>query len=868
MDSIFSQLNVALRGPTGTPQSPAETITRLSDRLSQATQISDRRSTVLTLKGLSRDWKAEVGQQALPGLVDVLINDADLDEDIGKAVLETLYVLCNVNEEVEGGRGQGHPHIPPNVNKELGFKHTDVLLADERVTHKMFALLAHESYLLRLGVLELLMILLPNRRQVIQSYFLKAPVGATAIIAVLEEKRERIRDEALIMLQTLVHQSPDIQKVLAFEGAFERLFGIVRAERGLDGGLVVHDALACVDALLRFNSSNQSYFRETMLPPMLPALLLFPPTLKPDQPVPQDFALQFWDSPHKPANASLVVGIVGMLVNSKGGSLDEIRTFSRCLVEIGLASNAPTFLKTQALRLLPTNLGIPLPSLVVTPYMPVPGTNDEEWDRLEPASALDALVELVLHGEYNGLFGEKRSKDGMELRAAALGVIQNFVSKDEIREAIVRAMLPAEGTNTPPPITPLLHALTAPPTSPLAIGTVTSTHFSCLLFSHLLRYSPRAKILARQIVPSTNPPPSAQPGDFFVPADGGPAPASPVPPPPEPEDDDDELQSLLQILSEHLSLAFLSRVRADTSDLEVREWDRLIVGYLSLLVQWLWDDPGSVKDFLQTGGLGMLVEPINQMADSDPVIPGLCALLLGICYEFNREPGEITRATIHPILTRLGIDTLIGRITRLRDDDRFKAIGPDTLVLSYPNQATSLPNIPGQHGHAGAPGAAAAQGALQESEKDREAEIWFDWAFVDFWKSNYYTVVKGVAVDPNEAPPTASQNAETEMLVTSLRTVISQQSDEILALRNQLAALQASSASATASRLEELQSDLKAMREAFEVADDRRKDMEKEQEDLFVLLDEMNVKRKKDKQRMREAGMDVSEDEDEEDDEE
>lgn len=56
--------------------------------------------------------------------------------------------------------------------------------------------------------------------------------------------------------------------------------------------------------------------------------------------------------------------------------------------------------------------------------MPVPGTNDEEWDRLEPASALDALVELVLHGEYNGMFGEKRSKDGMELRAAALGVIQ------------------------------------------------------------------------------------------------------------------------------------------------------------------------------------------------------------------------------------------------------------------------------------------------------------------------------------------------------------------------------------------------------------------------------------------------------------
>ena len=63
--------------------------------------------------------------------------------------------------------------------------------------------------------------------------------------------------EGLLLIQSLISQSPDIQKVLAFEGAFERLFGIVRAEHGLDGGLVVHDALLCVDALLRFNSSNQ-----------------------------------------------------------------------------------------------------------------------------------------------------------------------------------------------------------------------------------------------------------------------------------------------------------------------------------------------------------------------------------------------------------------------------------------------------------------------------------------------------------------------------------------------------------------------------------------------------------------------------------
>lgn len=38
-----------------------------------------------------------------------------------------------------------------------------------------------------------------------------------------------------------------------------------------------------------------------------------------------------------------------------------------------------------------------------------------------------------------------------------------------------------------------------------------------------------------------------------------------------------------------------------------------------------------------------LVEPINQTVETDTVIPGLCAFVLGTCYEFNREPGEVTR---------------------------------------------------------------------------------------------------------------------------------------------------------------------------------------------------------------------------------
>jgi hypothetical protein len=121
------------------------------------------------------------------------------------------------------------------------------------------------------------------------------------------------------------------------------------------------------------------------------------------------------------------------------------------------------------------------------------------------------------------------------------------------------------------------------------------------MFAHLLRGSPRAKAAARSIVPGPTPAAPGGQSNFFVPADGAP----PEPVAVEPEDED-ERQTLLQTLTENLSLALLSRSRSNNSDREAREWDRYVIGYLCLLSQWLWEDPKSVKDFLDAGGLGVV----------------------------------------------------------------------------------------------------------------------------------------------------------------------------------------------------------------------------------------------------------------------
>lgn len=129
---FFNQINSALLGPAGKAPPPAvETIQKITDRLTQSTLLADRRAAVLSLKGLTRDWKAEVGQHSLQALLGVLETDAKEDSDIGKAVLETIGLLCECPEpdETDTAPARGKAKAPKD---DLGLKHSDVVLAVSR----------------------------------------------------------------------------------------------------------------------------------------------------------------------------------------------------------------------------------------------------------------------------------------------------------------------------------------------------------------------------------------------------------------------------------------------------------------------------------------------------------------------------------------------------------------------------------------------------------------------------------------------------------------------------------------------------------------------------------------------------------------
>lgn len=110
-----------------------------------------------------------------------------------------------------------------------------------------------------------------------QSYILSAPPpGVDGVLTVLDPKApapgaaqgagstvmgggagEMLRNEALLLLPAMLAGNADLQKIIAFSGAFEKALDIIRAEDGVDGGIVVQDALTVLGTLLRFNVSNQ-----------------------------------------------------------------------------------------------------------------------------------------------------------------------------------------------------------------------------------------------------------------------------------------------------------------------------------------------------------------------------------------------------------------------------------------------------------------------------------------------------------------------------------------------------------------------------------------------------------------------------------
>ncbi|XP_056891229.1 general vesicular transport factor p115 isoform X1 [Takifugu flavidus] len=247
-------------GQAAGPQpSGAETIQKLCDRVASSTLLEDRRDAVRALKSLSKKYRMEVGTQAMDHLINILQTDRSDSEIIGYA-LDTLYNIICSDEEEEQDESEDE-----NTQKQvddLGAQFTDHFIQDPEHLTLLLTLLEEFDFHVRWPGVKLLTALLKNQGPQVQGVILVSPMGVSRLMDLLADSREVIRNDGLLLLQQLTKSNAAIQKIVAFENAFERLLDIITEEGSSDGGIVVEDCLLLLLNLLKNNSSNQNFFKE------------------------------------------------------------------------------------------------------------------------------------------------------------------------------------------------------------------------------------------------------------------------------------------------------------------------------------------------------------------------------------------------------------------------------------------------------------------------------------------------------------------------------------------------------------------------------------------------------------------------------
>jgi hypothetical protein len=110
-------------------------------------------------------------------------------------------------------------------------------------------------------------------------------------------------------------------------------------------------------------------------------------------------------------------------------------------------------------------------------------------------------------------------------------------------------------------------------------------------------------------------------------------------------------------------------------------------------------------------------------------------------------------------------------MARLREDPRFRAVQPDAFDTEGEEATTTVHEDP---------------------EMDEALELWFDWAFVDFWKNSYYTIQRAIAVEPDavRGPAVVGDDAESAEIIASLREKLRTQTAQVVELQTQVSGIQ------------------------------------------------------------------------------
>ncbi|KAI1816645.1 p115 like vesicle tethering protein [Poronia punctata] len=689
-------------------QSVGDTITVLSGRLGSATLLEDRRAAILGLRSFAKDYPASVASGALRSLIACLSTDGE-DVDTVRVVLETLLMLFNPNQD------------SPEASEEIALWLADEFTQRQENVTLLLDFLETSDFYSRLYSLQLLVAILSARTERTEECISLAPLGIPRLVAVLDDRREAIRNEALTLLTYLTPSSPLIQQSVAYQNAFERIFAIIEAEGSLsEGGRTVEDGLIFLANLLRLNPSNQSLFRESGLGLQLAKLL--ESTYRAGNEEEEEVAAWAQEQSNRNIYALLAVVRLFLVRGAVGTSQNQAAFWQHGVLyhalQLAFSHSAEIRIRAEALTtcaeiirgnasLQESFAQLQVPSVLE----PAPATNGHasKPKGIPPIYVIDGLLDLAL---------SVPSTQAFDLRVAACQCIQAyFFGHPDVRMHFLRRAIEGHKSGadeTANVLTTLLR--------PASISRVNDPYrhwFASAIMFHLVYDNPEGKALAMSVTE----------GD----AESG-----------------EEVVTCIQTITAHL-----------VSALGRDEDDRVAVGYLMLLIGWLFEDMDGVDDFLGEGSnVHALAQEIVRHPAGGVLVQGLCAMILGVIYEFSTKDSPIPRPTLHSvIMSRVGREKYIDAFNKLRSHPFMR----DFEVT--PQKADGSGNLP---------------------------EVYFDAVFVEFFKDNYSRLARAIDRDPGleiSVITNGVQKGISRELVDSLRSQLEEKEQALQTALSDVASL-------------------------------------------------------------------------------
>ncbi|KAI1084361.1 p115 like vesicle tethering protein [Whalleya microplaca] len=668
-------------------QSVSETINVLSGRLASATLLEDRRAAILGLRSFAKEYPASVASGALRSLIGSLSNDGE-DVDTVKVSLETLLMLFSPNQD------------SPEASEEIALWLADEFTQKQENITLLLNFLETNDFYSRLYSLQLILAILSARTERTEQCVFSAPLGISRLVAALDDRREAVRNEALTLLTYLTPSSPEIQQLVVFSDIFARLFGIIAVEGSLsEGDRIVEDCLILLANLLRLNPSNQSIFREEGNIPQLAKLL--ESTYRRGE---DEEEVANWAQQQRNRNIYALLAVIRLfLVSGAVGTSQNQAAFWQHGVlfhalQLAFIHNTEMSIRAEALttcadiirdnaKLQENFAQLQVPSVLDV----APATNGNANGVIPVVYVIDGLLDLALCVPANQAF---------DLRLAACQCIKAyFYNHPQVRLHFLRRAIDGHASGvdeTANVLTTLLRPLSdSTPVDPYRHW------FAAAITFHLVFENNEAKALAMSVTE----------GD----AESG-----------------EEVVTSIQTITSHLVSGLK---RAD---------DRISVGYLMLLIGWLFEDLDGVNDFLGEGSnIQSLTEEVVRPNPNSVLVQGLCAMLLGVVYEFSTKDSPIPRATLHSVLmSRMSREKYIDSLNKLRSHPfmrNFEVI---------PQKADLSGNLP---------------------------EVYFDATFVEFFKDNYSRLLRAIDRDPGmeiSVVTNGVQKGISRELVDSLRAQV------------------------------------------------------------------------------------------------